>query len=89
MHPRLLSSRLAPNHRRIYRCVLGFFVLVFVAMIWPVAALFSQVRPLVIGLPFYLFYLTVLLVGTFAVLLGLYLWENRTGSSSDPGEDSL
>lgn len=89
MRPRLFSSRLTPHHRWIYRCVVGFFVLVFVAMIWPVAALFSHVRPLVIGLPFYLFYLTVLLVGSFLVLLGLYLWENRTGSSSDPGEDSL
>jgi TRAP-type C4-dicarboxylate transport system permease small subunit len=87
MRPRLLSSGLTAPNRRIYRCVLAFFVLIFVAMIWPVVTLFSHARPLVLGLPFFLFYLSVLLVGSFLVLLSLYRWENRTGSSSDPGED--
>ena len=89
MRPRIFSRQLTPGHRRLYRSVLAFFVLVFLAMIWPVVTLFSHARPLVIGLPFFLFYLAVLLVGSFLVLLSLYLWENRTGSSSDPGEDSL
>lgn len=57
-------------------------------MIWPVATLFSHARPLIIGLPFYLFYLTVLLLGSFLVLLTVYRWEERTGSSSDPEEDA-
>ena len=89
MHLRLLPSQLTPAHRRLYRSVLVFFVLVFLAMIWPVAVLFSHARPLVLGLPFFLFYLAMLLLGSFLVLLSLYLWENRTGSSSDPGEDSF
>ena len=89
MRPRLFSSRLTPIHRRLYRGVVVLFLVVFLAMIWPVATLFSHARPLVLGLPFYLFYLAVLLVGSFLVLLALYVWENRTGSSSDPGEDSF
>jgi len=89
MRPRLFSSRLTPTHRRIYRSVVVFFALIFLAMIWPVVTLFSHARPLVLGLPFFLFYLSVLLVGSFLVLLTLYLWEKRTGSSSDPGEGSF
>jgi TRAP-type C4-dicarboxylate transport system permease small subunit len=89
MRPRLFSSRLTPSHRRLYRGVVVFFLVVLLAMIWPVATLFSHARPLILGLPFYLFYLAVLLVGSFLVLLSLYVWENRTGSSSDPGEDSF
>ncbi|MGB5176589.1 MAG: hypothetical protein WBQ30_17775 [Thermoanaerobaculia bacterium] len=89
MRPRLLSSKLTPPQRLLYSSVLVFFVLIFLAMIWPVVTLFSHARPLVLGMPFFLFYLAVLLVGSFLVLLSLYLWENRTGSSSDPGEDSF
>jgi len=89
MRPRLLSSKLTPPQRRLYSSVLVFFVLILLAMIWPVVTLFSHARPLVLGMPFFLFYLAVLLVGSFLVLLSLYLWENRTGSSSDPGEDSF
>ena len=74
--------------RRLYRGVLAYFVCIFLAMIWPVATLFSHARPLILGLPFYLFYLTVLLLGSFLVLLFLYRWEGKTGSSSDPEEDS-
>jgi TRAP-type C4-dicarboxylate transport system permease small subunit len=89
MRPRIFSRHLVAAHRRLYRSVLVFFVLVFLAMIWPVVTLFSRARPLILGLPFFLFYLAVLLVGSFLVLLSLYLWENRTGSSSDPGGDSF
>jgi len=42
---------------------------------------------MILGLPFFLFYLTLLLVGSFLVLLWLFLWEGRTGSSADPSED--
>ena len=87
MRPRLFSPRLDPRHRRVYRAVLGYFVVVFLAMIWPVVALFSHARPLVLGLPFFLFYLAVLLVASFLVLLWLFCWEDRTGASSDPAED--
>ena len=88
MRPRLFSSRLSTFQRRVYRGVLAYFVVIFVAMIWPVATLFSHARPLIFGMPFYLFYLTILLVGSFLVLLAVYRWEERSGSSSDPEEDS-
>jgi TRAP-type C4-dicarboxylate transport system permease small subunit len=84
---RLFSSRLDSRVRAIYRIVLAFFVVVLIGMIWPVVAAFSRVEPLVLGLPFFLFYLTVLLVGSFLVLLSLYLWEGHTGTSSDPDPD--
>lgn len=87
MRLRILSSRLEPNRRRFYRGVLTFFILIFVAMIWPVVTLFSHATPLILGLPFFLFYLSSLLVGSFLVLLWLFLWEERTGSTSDPSED--
>ena len=67
--------------------MLLYFAVVFLAMIWPVVAFFSHARPLVFGLPFFLFYLTVLLAASFAVLLLLFYWEERTGASSDPSED--
>ena len=85
---RLFSRRLEPRHRRVYRAVLGYFVVIFLAMIWPVVTLFSHARPLILGLPFFLFYLAILLVSSFLVLLSLFLWEGKTGSSSDPTEDS-
>jgi hypothetical protein len=67
--------------------VLLYFAVVFLAMIWPVVALFSHARPLVFGLPFFLFYLTVLLAASFVVLLLMFYWEERTGASSDPSEE--
>jgi hypothetical protein len=87
MRPRLFSTHLAPGQRRVYQVALAFFFGVFLAMIWPVVTLFSRVRPLILGLPFFLFYLTVLLVASFLVLLGLYLWEERW-ATRDELEDS-
>jgi len=60
-----------------------FFVVVFLAMIWPLVTLFSHARPLIFGLPFFLFYLAVLLISSFLVLLSLYLWEERSGVSEE------
>ncbi len=87
MPPRLFSQRLESRHRRVYRLVLGYFIVIFVAMIWPVVTLFSHARPLILGLPFFLFYLAVLLIASFLVLLWLFHWEERAGASSDPAED--
>ena len=87
MRPRILSSRLEPAVRRVYRAVLLFFVFIFLAMVWPVVTQFSHARPLVFGLPFFLFYLTALLITSFIVLLVLFLWEARREISHEP-EDS-
>lgn len=87
MRPRILSSRLEPHQRRVYRSVLVFFVSIFLAMIWPVVVQFSHARPLVFGMPFFLFYLTALLLTSFIVLLVLFLWEGRAGVDSNPEEE--
>ncbi len=68
-----------PRVQRLRRAVAVFFCLVFLASIWPVYPLFSRIQPLVLGLPFSLAYLVILLVAAFLVLLGLYLWEQRHG----------
>ena len=76
---RVFSSRLARGARRVYGVVLIYFCVVLVAMLWPIYPLFSGARPLIAGLPLSLFYLTVLLIVSFAVLVSLYLWESRHG----------
>jgi len=83
MRPRILSKHLSPARRRVYRGVLAFFTVIFLAMIWPLVTLFSRARPLIFGLPFFLFYLAVLLISSFLVLLSLYLWEERAGASEE------
>ena len=76
---RLFSSRLSAGERRLYGAVTIYFCAVAAAMLWPVYPLFSRARPLVLGLPLSLFYLTVLLLGSFGVMLALYGWEARRG----------
>jgi hypothetical protein len=57
------------------------------ALIWPVAAIFSRVRPILLGMPFSLFCIALLIVTSFSILLGLFIWEGRTGNSCDPAEE--
>lgn len=75
--PRLVPSGLTPGERRVYGAVTAFFVVVFFALMWPVYALFSGIRPMILGLPLSLFYLVVILVLSFVVLLALFAWEGR------------
>lgn len=70
-------ARLSPRRRRIYRFLVGYFVVIFLGMIWPVYPLFDSIRPFVLGVPFALFYLVILLSATFAALLTVYLWESK------------
>lgn len=67
---------------------MGCFTLMLLAMVWPVVTLFSHATPLVFGLPFFLFYLSVLLLISFLVLLALFLWEGRSRASADPPEEN-
>ena len=87
--PRFFPSDLSDRERRIYGALTVFFFLVLLALTWPVYTLFSGIRPLVLGMPFSLFYIVVVLVVSFLVLLGLYLWEDRRGHLDDdpPGGD--
>lgn len=81
--PRFFPSDLSDRERRIYGALTVFFFLVLLALTWPVYTLFSGIRPLVLGMPFSLFYIVVVLVVSFLVLLGLYLWEDRRGRLDD------
>ena len=49
------------------------------AVVWPVYPLFSRIRPFILGMPFSLFYLVLVLLICFIVLVGVYLWEDRRG----------
>jgi hypothetical protein len=86
--PRFLSSSLTPRERRVYVGATIYFLVATAAMIWPVYALFSRVRPFVLGMPFALAYLAAVLVVSFLVLLTLYVWEGRAERRSGrAGED--
>lgn len=77
--PRFLASDLPPAERRVYVAVTVWYVVISLAMVWPVYVGFSRIRPLLLGMPFGLFYLSVIMVLSFAVGLTLYLWEDRRG----------
>jgi len=72
--------------RSIRRAVAVFFVLVLLAVTWPGALLFRRAEPLVLGLPFSLFWPVLLIVLSWAVLLGLDAAESRAGSGPPNGE---
>jgi hypothetical protein len=77
--PRLFSSALSPTERLVYGAVTLVFVAAFGATMWPISAVFSRIRPFVLGVPFSLFYLIVLVALCFASMLALYLWEDHRG----------
>lgn len=76
-----------PERRRrsrlVDRLVVAWFVVVFLAMIWPAYVPMARARPLVLGMPFALAWIAGLLVASFAVLLGYHL---RVGDGEDDGE---
>lgn len=92
---RLFPSDLTPGERRVYGAVLAFYLATTVGLVWPAYAAFADIRPLVLGVPFSLFYVVLWVVASFLVLLGVYLWEDRrerdegapdaAGASGKPG----
>ncbi len=77
--PRVFSSALSATERRIYGAVTLIFVGTFLATMWPIAPLFSRIRPFVLGVPFSLFALVFLLFVCFFSMLALYRWEDGRG----------
>lgn len=59
------------------RWAAGFCTAAFLAVLWPVYAWFSRIEPMVLGMPFSLFYLVVVIALVFSVMLALFLWEAR------------
>ena len=76
-----------------YGAATAWFVLAAAAMVWPLITPFARVRPLVLGMPFALFWLALILVVSFGVAVALYRWESRRGALDQealvdaPGDD--
>jgi len=77
--PRFFSTALSAKERRVYGAVTLVFIGTFLATMWPVYLLFDRIRPFVLGIPFSLFYLVVLVFVCFFSLLALYRWEDKRG----------
>lgn len=60
--------------------VAAYMLLFLLATIWPGALLFNKVQPLILGLPFNLFFIALLITGGLGVLTALYFSEQRSGS---------
>jgi len=86
--PRFFSSKLTANERRVYGAATAWFLLAAAAMVWPLITPFARVRPLVLGMPFALFWLAFILVVSFGVAVALYRWESRRGAlEEEPLDD--
>ncbi len=56
-------------------------MLVFLlATTWPGAMLFNRVQPFVLGLPFNLFFIALLIIGALGLLAVLYVSEQSSGT---------
>lgn len=64
--------------RAVRWAVVIYMVLFLLATTWPGAALFNDVTPFVMGLPFNLFFIALLICGGLGVLVALYFSEQRT-----------
>lgn len=76
---RIFSSKLTADERRIYGAVAALYAGIFLATMWPIYPIFSRIRPLVLGIPFSLFYLLILVFVGFFSMLALYRWEDARG----------
>jgi hypothetical protein len=72
--------------RLVHRLVVAWFVLVFLAMIWPLYVPMARVRPLVLGVPFSLAWIAGLLIASFFVLLGYHLHQGRARRRGGEGD---
>ena len=74
-----------------YVAVAVFYILLFLAVIWPVYPAFATIEPRILGMPLSMAYVVAALLLSFSALLWLYLWEGpdrgaepRSGDE-DPG----
>ena len=66
-----------PDRHPVAVAVAAFYVLLFVALVWPVYPRFATIEPRVLAMPFSLSYVVVGLLFSFFVLFGYYLWERK------------
>jgi len=64
--------------RSVRKAVAIYMLLFLLATIWPGALLFNKVQPLVWGLPFNLFFIALLIIGSLGMLTALYFSEKRS-----------
>ena len=86
--PGLFGSHLTRAQRRVYGAVLLFYLLAFGVMVWPLMTLFNHVRPLVLGMPFSLFFIASVVVSSFLVQFALFRWEQRQPDPEPPEDES-
>jgi len=61
------------------RWSVAVYMLIFLALTtWPGATLVNAVEPFILGLPFNLFFIAVLILGGLGILTALYFSEKRT-----------
>ena len=53
-------------------------LLFFLSAVWPGAMLFNRIEPFVLGLPFNLFFIALMIVGALCLLAALYISETRS-----------
>lgn len=75
--PRFVPRDLPDGPRRVYLAATVFFLAVFAALVWPLYASVATIRPFVLGMPFSLAHVVIVLLAAFGVLLALYVWEGR------------
>lgn len=63
------------KQKAITKAYVVFLVILFLAMIFPVYAVANRVFPLILGLPFGLFWIVLMEVIAFVVLGAFYLYE--------------
>lgn len=70
------------SKNKITRAYVVFLVILFLCMIFPVYSLANRVFPLVLGLPFGLFWIVLMEVIAFVVLCVFYRYEYGKGDRS-------
>ena len=66
-----------PEESKPSKIVAAFCLAAFASVVWPVYSWFGSIEPVVLGVPFSLFYLVLVITTVFLVMLGLFLWEDR------------
>jgi len=77
--PRFFSRHLTRTQRRVYGAATAWFVFAGASLLWPFYVPMARVRPLVLGMPWSLFWLALMVSVSFGVAAALFRWESRRG----------
>ena len=64
------------NQKNATKPFIIFLIILFLTLIFPVYAIANRVEPLVLGLPFGLFWIVLMEVIAFVVVCGFYFYEH-------------